>query len=788
MERITYRITLDTHKSGIQRTLQGFETADNMSRRVSINLVASGDTFEVPLDHVVALMYVHRPDATEPDINECEIKDNTIIYDILPSDIAEGIVLMQLKLIAGSLEGARRVLVSPRFALEVSESTTGDEGAEVTAKFTSLENALIKAKEVYDSRLLRVEITPDCHFVVYYADGTIYENDYFHEALYNGNAILAESYAKGGTGTRDGEDTDNSWYYSNVSRSASADVNRVAEESKELLDEAKLKTTFTAFNVNFETGDLGYASVNYTFHIDEETGNLVAEGDDSYEPEQVIGSVVTEYLEESTADQNQKIDVLEARMNTFTSLEEGSTTGDAELADGRTDYTGKTWTNIGEHIRGVSGQLSSEMVKLNHSIIVVDADTDFATVNNQADANDKNCILILRRNVSVSNGDTFSYKITKVIGLGGKFISSVNDTILNFYKGTIFECGYFQMFDKTIIPRSTDFLNGECIPQWWGVFGYPTEDVNDVMERIMSSSFKKIRFPAGTYVCHPTNKMSGRTLIFDYGAIIDGIVHVAYGSNLGAENKFFCQNTKVIGKIVSTMRVGGAMIDKLSIPDGIEILDKNTNFVNQTLGGEPCGVHFHFGCKNIDIGTIRVYKTYARSNGAIAYALAIDTEENEPAPSNIYIKEIACGENQSPYYDVMLNGVNNIYIDSVACDGGIHDTSLYINSCQNINIKNFNGAKSGNSTNCIMVQNSNRVTFETARIVSPENTGTWGFVCSNSAYVMISNLITHRLGQALRLLNSLYVFITCHTSADDTTPLAEVNSDFKALHRFVSNS
>lgn len=37
--------------------------------------------------------------------------------------------------------------------------------------------------------------------------------------------------------------------------------------------------------------------------------------------------------------------------NLLGKVEEGSTTGDAELIDGRTDFTGKAWKNIGEHIR-----------------------------------------------------------------------------------------------------------------------------------------------------------------------------------------------------------------------------------------------------------------------------------------------------------------------------------------------------------------------------------------------------------------------------------------------------
>ena len=105
MERITYRITLDAHKNGIQRTLQGFETANNMSRRIAVNLVAGSDTYEIPLDHVVAMVYVTTPNATEPSINECIIEDNTIIYDVLPI-VEEGITEMQIKLITVDANGA----------------------------------------------------------------------------------------------------------------------------------------------------------------------------------------------------------------------------------------------------------------------------------------------------------------------------------------------------------------------------------------------------------------------------------------------------------------------------------------------------------------------------------------------------------------------------------------------------------------------------------------------------------------------------------------------------------
>ena len=45
------------------------------------------------------------------------------------------------------------------------------------------------------------------------------------------------------------------------------------------------------------------------------------------------------------------VDVLKERMDTFTTLPEGSTTGDAELIDGRIAFDGKKYDNLGNAIR-----------------------------------------------------------------------------------------------------------------------------------------------------------------------------------------------------------------------------------------------------------------------------------------------------------------------------------------------------------------------------------------------------------------------------------------------------
>lgn len=303
MERITYRITLDTYKAGIQRTLQGFETADKMSRRISISLVSGTESYNIPMDNVLAMIYIRTPNSTEPSINECVIEDNAIIYDMLPIT-EEGITEMQVKLIETSVEGAKRVLVSPKFAVEVLESGTDDESAEQTTTFTILEKVVAMAKGVYDVRLVGIEIDEDCTFRVQYADGSVYENENLKEALYNGNALLSESFAHGGTGVRDGENTDNALYYKNASETVLNACRGINQDCRNVLTEVSKKSVYTTFSVDFETGHLTYLSQNYRFSIDEE-GNLQFEGQGEWIPtdatQEALANLVTELTSTITA-------------------------------------------------------------------------------------------------------------------------------------------------------------------------------------------------------------------------------------------------------------------------------------------------------------------------------------------------------------------------------------------------------------------------------------------------------------------------------------------------------
>lgn len=75
----------------------------------------------------------------------------------------------------------------------------------------------------------------------------------------------------------------------------------------------------------------------------------------------------TTSINQTTSVQNSKITTLEGRMDTFTSLSEGSTTGDAELQDIRVGANGVTYTNAGDAVRGQYRQLNENLEDTNNA-------------------------------------------------------------------------------------------------------------------------------------------------------------------------------------------------------------------------------------------------------------------------------------------------------------------------------------------------------------------------------------------------------------------------------------
>lgn len=95
-------------------------------------------------------------------------------------------------------------------------------------------------------------------------------------------------------------------------------------------------------------------AVNYMKNnLEESIANVVIELQNSGALNKELRAIYSDILNE--------LSVMSSRMDTFTSLNEGSTTGDAELADGRVDFLGETHENIGAHIRTITSRLDSKV-------------------------------------------------------------------------------------------------------------------------------------------------------------------------------------------------------------------------------------------------------------------------------------------------------------------------------------------------------------------------------------------------------------------------------------------
>lgn len=97
------------------------------------------------------------------------------------------------------------------------------------------------------------------------------------------NATLSKSYAVGGTGTRTGENKDNSKYYSEQSKASSKTAQSYAEQAEAAGDEAvnkineALSQNVPQFSIDFTTGHLKYEGGRFNFEVQNTTGHLLWE-------------------------------------------------------------------------------------------------------------------------------------------------------------------------------------------------------------------------------------------------------------------------------------------------------------------------------------------------------------------------------------------------------------------------------------------------------------------------------------------------------------------------------
>lgn len=201
------------------------------------------------------------------------------------------------------------------------------------------------------------------------------------------------------------------------------------EQFKELLEswdaqkvdyeqfKADLTAEFNTLSGKFDDLDEAFQNLksfveNYFENLDvqQEINNkldqMVSDGTLKALLEPMFDEVVSE-VDQAITTQNNKINVLETRMDTFTHLTEGSTTGDAELIDARVSFDGVTYTSAGDNIRESDDIINNAITNTQDFLGL---ERNCVNINGMDISNTSNWTLIYKTvdSISVTRNGTFS--------------------------------------------------------------------------------------------------------------------------------------------------------------------------------------------------------------------------------------------------------------------------------------------------------------------------------------------------------------------------------------------
>lgn len=290
MDLVKYRITLDTQKSGVQKVLQGFETADKFARQFIIRLASGGSLISLG-ENVAAIMYVYKYGVSASDsmiIRSAEVDGDEIIYNVQPGDYDHaGTTLYQVKVVASSDSGdVEEVLASARFEIDTFASIDWDDLVREDDRFSVLEEMVAKATFAYDHAIESVTITDQYTLLVKYRDGTTYESDSWKEAVDTAVASAEAAVAAA----------------KNASNSASV----AAESEKNALTSADAAAESEKKSADYEKSCAEYYELLKKM-IEEETGVVIVDNLDQEAPGSVLDARQGKVLNDKIKEASEKI-------------------------------------------------------------------------------------------------------------------------------------------------------------------------------------------------------------------------------------------------------------------------------------------------------------------------------------------------------------------------------------------------------------------------------------------------------------------------------------------------
>ncbi len=149
MERIAYKIALDVTKAESQKFLTGFSVGENRARVLKITLNNGRNPVHFDGSETIS-MFVTKPSDTSPSIGLCYLEGDTIVYNVLQSDVSEeGPTRFSIK-VEQIEDNLITVLYAAHFTIQVTDPECDDSHAPDDPNFSILE-ALIAEVEQFDS-------------------------------------------------------------------------------------------------------------------------------------------------------------------------------------------------------------------------------------------------------------------------------------------------------------------------------------------------------------------------------------------------------------------------------------------------------------------------------------------------------------------------------------------------------------------------------------------------------------------------------------------------------------